>query len=158
MYPLTHFLISFFVGLFLVKSGYFSMLQALYTGLVGLLIDVDHFVYFVIKKKNLSFRDAWNAAIRHSLDERTFIHHLPGFLIFNLLLIGLFFISKIWFWIFFIGYYSHMLLDYFNFKKWSEIKGNVKFKEEGFMFRIPKYEIVLDVIILILILVTLFYY
>ena len=159
MYPLTHFLVSFFIGLVLVKQGYFSMLQALYTGLVGLLIDIDHFVYFVIKKKSFNFKDAWNSAIKHTLDERTsLVHLLPGFLIFSFLILVLFFISKIWFWIFFIGYYSHMVLDFLNFKKWLEVNKRFRFKEEGFLFNVPLYEIVFICILVILILVTLFYY
>jgi len=156
MYPLTHFLISFFMGLLLVKYGYFSLIQAIFTGLVGLLIDLDHFISYVFIKKDFNFKNAWNAVVKHKFEERTFIHHLPGFLIFTLILIVLFFINKVWFLILAIGYYSHMFLDYFNFREWSRIKEQIKFKEEGFRFKIPLYEIILDVILILLIIFTFF--
>ncbi len=155
MYPLTHFLVAFFIGLVLVKNGQFTLLQAVYTGLVGLLIDVDHFISFVIKKDDFSLKDAWNAAVINYHGEykfmRTFLHHFIGFIIVSLLLIVLYFVGGQWFWILLIGYYSHIFLDYFNFRKWLKLKRkSVEFKEEGFLFRVPLYEVVLDIILVIL--------
>lgn len=155
MYPLTHFLISFLIGLILAEQGYFTFIQAIITGFVGLLIDMDHFIYYFAKKRDFNLRKAWNAVVRHTMEERTFIHHLPGFLISTFLLLILFFINKIWFWILFIGYYSHILLDYLNFRSWLKVKKKIKFKEEGFIFKIPLYEIILDFILIISILITL---
>lgn len=153
MYPLTHFLFAFLIGLIFMKNGQFSLLQAFYTGLVGLFVDVDHFVYFVFRKKDFSLKNAWNSAVKYKLEERTFIHHFPGFLIVSLVLLGLYFVNTIWFWIVLIGYYSHIFLDYFNFRKWLRLKRkNVEFKEEGFLFRVPIYEIIFDVILFFLIL------
>ncbi|MBT3690634.1 metal-dependent hydrolase [Candidatus Woesearchaeota archaeon] len=153
MYPLTHFLVAFFIGLIMVKYGSFTLLQALYAGLVGLLIDVDHFISFVIKKDDFSLKHAWNATVKYKLEERTFIHHFPGFIIVSLILLLLYFIGGPWFWILLIGYYSHIFLDYFNFRKWLRLKRkSLNFKEEGFFFKIPIYEIVFDVIFIALIL------
>ena len=153
MYPLTHFLISFFIGLLLVSQGYFTYLQAFITGLVGLLIDVDHFVCYALKR-SFNFKKAWNAAVLHKLKERTLVHHLPGFLVSTLILVILFFVSKVWFWILFIGYYSHMILDYINFGKWLRVKKKIKFEEEGFFFKVPLYEIVLEIILVLLIILV----
>jgi hypothetical protein len=152
MYPLTHFLVAWLIGLLMVKNGNFTPLQALYTGLVGMLIDIDHFICFVLRKKDFSLKDAWNAAVKHKLEERTFIHHLPGFLIISLVLVGLFFVNKIYFWILLIGYYSHMILDYFNLREWMGIRKSIKFKEEGFIFRIPLVEIIFDIILVVFVL------
>jgi hypothetical protein len=156
MYPLTHFLAPFLVGLILVNFGYFTFNHALIAGLIGLLIDVDHFLYYFTIKRDFNFKNAWNSAVNHKFEERTFIHHLPGFLIFTTIIIALFFINKTWFLILTIGYYLHMVLDYFNFKSWLRIKQKVKFNEEGFVFKIPLYEIILDLILIFLIIIFIF--
>lgn len=156
MYPLTHFLLAFLIGLILVYYGQFNLFQAFITGLVALLIDIDHFIYYSIRKKDFSFKNAWNAAVKHKLNERTLIHHLPGFLISSLILLILFFLNKTWFLILFIGYYSHIFLDYLDIKRWLEVKRKIKFKEEGFYFKIPIYEIILIMAMIILIILLIF--
>ncbi len=158
MYPLTHFLVAFFIGILMVVYHNFSYLDAFITGLVGLLIDIDHYIYYIVKKKNLSFRSAWNAAINgvFGWKERTFIHHLPGFFIITLILVLLFFVSKLWFWILFIGYYSHMILDYVDFDKWFGKDKKIGFNLFGLIISVHKYELVFDVVLILLLFAFLF--
>ena len=152
MYPLTHFLVAFFIGLLMVKYNGFGYLHALYTGLFGLLIDVDHFIYYVTKKRDFNLRNAWNASVKYMFygKDRMFIHHLSGFFIMVCILVILFFISKIWFWIVFIGYFSHMVLDYIEFVKWFGKDKKVKFNLFGFIIKVHIYELIFDMILVIL--------
>lgn len=148
MYPQTHFLFSYLVGLIFVKLGFISLKAALFVGLIGLLVDVDHYIIFILKFKNMSFKDAWNKAVKGVYKGRSFMHHKIGSSIIVFALIVLFFFNRYLFWILGLGYFTHLLLDYghFNFLK---IKGKIVFKEFGLVEKIGKFELLLDVFLLI---------
>ena len=148
MYPQTHFLFSLLIGLIFVKLGVFDYKIALLIAIFSVLIDSDHFINFALRRKNYSLRDAWNAIVIRHFHGRTFIHHIVGFILITFLIIFLFFANKNFFWIVSVGYYSHMFLDYakINFLK---IKGKMTIKESGFIEKISKFEILLDIFLMI---------
>ena len=147
MYPLTHFLVGFLLGLV-----FLDVKLAFFAGLVALLLDLDHFIEFVLVKKRFSLREAWNdAVVKHVKYERSFLHHWKGFLLVSVLEVVLYFLSLDVFFVVLIGYYSHYLLDHVSYKT----NKFLKFKEKGFVFKIAWWEVVLDVV-LVLILLMLF--
>jgi hypothetical protein len=147
MYPQTHFLFSYLVGLVFAKLGFFDYKIALFVGLAGLLVDVDHFIVFVLKYKEMNFKHAWNKAVKGLYAGRSFVHHQFGFLGMTLLVAILFYYNRTWFWIIGLGYYTHMFLDYahLNFLK---IRGRIVFKEFGIVERINKFEVLLDLFLI----------
>ncbi len=151
MYPQTHFLMPFVLAEILVKFGLLNHNLALLAGMVGVFIDIDHYLHRVIVHHDFSLKSAWNKAItQHDIHgERTFIHHWKG-------LIGItiiFLVLALFNWnlslVLFFAYYSHLLLD----KIHVHIKRKIKFKEGGLLFRIPLYEVILDFCLILLFLV-----
>lgn len=148
MYPQTHFLFSYLIGLVFAKFGIIDYRSALFVSVVGLLIDVDHFIEFVFRYKEWSFKHAWNRAVNGLYRGRSFIHHQIGFVLITLIFVGLFYFNRNLFWIFALGYYSHLFLDYAHLNV-LKIKGNVVIEEAGFVERISKFEVLLDIFFLI---------
>jgi len=103
----------------------------------------------VINYKDFNFRNCWNKAVTHKdKRERTLIHHEKGFILITIfILIILIFSSKLAL-IFAIAYYSHFLLDHIHI----QAKRRFKFKEMGFKFNMPLYEIILNLALVIIIL------
>ncbi len=88
MNPHTHFLFPFAIALILNRLGVVSWKLALVCGIVGVVVDADHYAEHLLKAKTqrFSFMRAWNDAIRfHHFDERSSIHHLNGFLVLSLI-------------------------------------------------------------------------
>jgi len=143
MYPPSHFLFAFLIAEIFVKFGMLSHEIAILVALIAVLIDIDHFIYYAAKHRDLSLRNAWNAAVvKHEKGERTFVHHFWGFLIVTLFLIGMWFVNLTTFFVIGISYYSHMLLDDGFF-----VGKTVDIKEEGFVIKYPLYEFIFDVVI-----------
>ena len=112
MYPLTHFLVGFLLGVV-----FLDFRLGLFAGLVALLLDLDHFVEFVLVKKKFNFREAWNSAVvKHVKYERSFLHHWKGFFVVSVLLVFIYFLSLEVFFVVLIGYYSHYLLDHISYR------------------------------------------
>lgn len=149
MYPQTHFLFSFLIALIFVKFNVFNYKIALLIAIVALLIDIDHFIIFIIKRKEWNLKDAWNAEVKGKFKHaRTFIHHYLGFILITIFIIILFFINKNLFWIVGLGYYSHMFLDYAHLNV-LKIKEKMIIKEEGFIMKVDKFEILFDIFLVI---------
>jgi len=148
MYPQTHFLFSYFVALIFVKLGIFNFKTAFFVALVGLLIDVDHYITFIFKYKKTDFRSAWNKAVKGLYRGRSFIHHWAGFVLITFLIIWLFFANKNLFWIFCLGYYSHMFLDYAHLNI-LKIREKMTIKEFGITEKINKFEVLFDIFLII---------
>ncbi len=90
MYPQSHFLFAYLLGLIFVKLGFISHRLALVIGLLAVFIDIDHYIDHVIHHKIFSFRKAWNdASVRHELSERTFVHHTFGFVLVGIVVLFL---------------------------------------------------------------------
>lgn len=148
MYPQTHFLFSFFVALIFVKFGVFDYKIAFFIALVGLFIDLDHYIAFIFKYKDMDFKDAWNKAVKGLYAGRSFIHHKIGFILITTLIIILFFFNKTLFWIIGLGYYTHMFLDYAHLNV-LKIKEKMTIKGFGITEKINKFEVLLDIFLLI---------
>jgi len=148
MYPQTHFLFSYFIALVLAKFGVFDYKVAFFVALVALLVDIDHFIVFVLKFKDINLRNAWNKDVYGKYHGRTFIHHWIGFLLITGVVVALFFVDKNLFWILGLGYYSHMFLDYAHLNV-LKIRGKIKIKEAGFILKLSKFEFLFDILLLI---------
>lgn len=152
MYPQTHFLFPFFLALILTKLNYLSWQLALLAGIVGVLVDLDHYVEHILHAKTDKFSliATWNNSIKlHRFNQRSFIHYGKGVLILTIILI----ITAIFSWqialALALGYYSHIFLDDIHLRKEKYFRRkmmNLWFKESYF-------EIVLDVTLVIGILV-----
>lgn len=144
MYPWSHFLFGFLIGLVFVKLGYFGYGIAILIGILAVLVDLDHYFYYGIKHKTWNFRKAWNAgSVIHEKGERTFIHHLKGFIIMAFISAIIFLISRTFGIVVASAYYSHMALDYWSWN-FIKIRGEEKFKEKKFSFSVPNYELFWD--------------
>jgi len=152
MYPQTHLLSGLAVGAVAQKLGYFSYSDTLILTSLTVLLDIDHYIYFVCKYKTLSFFKAWQAAVlKKEMGERTAIHHALGFLLFTIFFIGIFFIDHKWALILCLAYYIHILFDYL-----PNDSHRVKFSLLKLSFRLSYYEIILDGIFLSLIIALFF--
>ena len=148
MYPQTHFLFSYFIALIFAKFGVFDYKTAFFVALVGLLIDVDHFIVFVLKYKEINLRDAWNKAVKGLYAGRSFIHHWIGFILITGLIILLYYFNRTWFWIIGLGYYTHMFLDYAHLNV-LKIREKMTIKEFGITEKINKFEVLLDIFLVV---------
>ncbi|MBR9706051.1 hypothetical protein GOV14_03390 [Candidatus Pacearchaeota archaeon] len=148
MHPPTHFLFAFLLGEVFVKFNLLSHELALIAGIIGLLIDLDHYIYYIIVHKNFSLKGAWNAAVVHHEHERTFIHHESGFLLVTIFILLLSIFRLDWFLVVAIGYYSHVFLDYAHLNIFN-IRKIIKEKEGGFVIRYPLYELIFGILILL---------
>jgi len=148
MYPQSHFLFSFLIGLIFMKFGFFDLKIAFLVGLVGFFVDIDHYVKFIFSKGDFSLRDAWNRMARGIFGGRSFIHHKIGFIILTLVVVFLFFFNKTFFWILGLGYFSHMFLDYAHLNV-LKIREKITIKEFGFLEKIGKFELLFDLFLII---------
>lgn len=149
MYPQSHFLFSLLIALIFVKFNVFNYKIALFIALFAVLMDIDHFIIYIIKRKEWSLKDAWNADVKGKFKHaRTFIHHYLGFILITILIIVLFFINKNLFYIFSLAYYSHMFLDYAHLNV-LKIKEKMIIKEFGIIERINKFELLFDIFLVI---------
>jgi len=148
MYPQSHFLFAFFIAIIFVKFNIFGYEIALLIAVLAVLVDIDHFIIFVIRKGDYSLRDAWNAGILKHIKERTFIHHYVGFILLTTIIVLLFFLNRTWFWIITLAYYSHMFLDYAKLNI-LKIKGKRIIKKAGFIEKISNFELLFDIFLMI---------
>ncbi|MBW2998080.1 metal-dependent hydrolase [Candidatus Woesearchaeota archaeon] len=153
MYPPTHFLLPFTIGLIFIKLGIFNIYHVFICAILGVLIDIDHYIMHIIKSKDkkLSLRDTWNQSTKyHAFRQRSFIHHNKGILIVSLIVILLFFINMTSAYIIAIAYYSHIILDYIHITKQEKY---YKFRIFSLYLRESYSEVDLDIALSILILV-----
>ena len=144
MYPQTHFLLPFFIAEILVKLNILNHEYAILTGLIGVFIDIDHFIKFAVYHKDFNVKHAWNTAVVKHESERTFIHHKTGFFLITIFNIILFFLNRTMFWVISLAYYSHMILD-----MKLDAKKILNIKEKGFIINLPVYELILDLLLVI---------
>jgi hypothetical protein len=123
MYPKEHFFLGFFLSSLLFfgfeSIGFFEAAIILFS---SIFIDFDHYLYYVLRKKNLSLRKAYSWFVRNGkkygkIPKRHKKKYYLSILIFHgieplLLLIILSFFSKIFFFIF-LGFLLHLFSDVF---------------------------------------------
>ena len=149
MYPLTHFLFALVIASVLHLYQIFNIYFVILTAIIGVLVDLDHYLHRIIKFKDYNIKNCWNRSILHKdKKQRTLIHHKKGAMIISVILLGIYFISKSLFLAGAIGYYSHIFLDNLHYK----LKEKIKFKEFGFIVRMPIHELIFEVILAILVL------
>ena len=150
MLPHTHFLFPYVIGLILNVFNVLHWKATLLAGLVGMLIDIDHYIEHIMhaKKNPFSIKDTWNNSIKlHKFEQRSFIHHWQGVLIISISLIVLYFFLPIYSLGIALGYFSHLFLDYVFHKK-SDDKYEIKLFK--WYFKISKTELWLDVVLIVI--------
>ena len=153
MYPPSHALAGLAIGSVGKYFGYFNNTEIIILASLATLIDLDHYIYFVCKHKSLNIFKAWdNAVSDREKFQRTAIHHIIGFIIFTLFLIGFFFINEGWAIILGAAYYNHYLLDYLSLP----LKDRLKFKLGPLKFNVTYQEIVVDILFIFIICLFMF--
>ena len=120
MLPHTHFLFPFFVGLVLWKMGLWSWELALFAAIIGVIVDIDHYIEHVLhaKKNRFSLIATWNNSVKlHKFEQRSFIHHADGMVVLTLIFAIIVYYSWPIALALSIGYYSHLMLDYTPIRK-----------------------------------------
>lgn len=154
MYPHTHFLFPFFMGLLLAKVGWLSWKWALLAGIIGVLIDLDHYVEHILhaKTNKFSLRATWNNSIKlHRFQQRSFIHNAKGCLLLTVLFVGIALFSWKAALAGALGYYSHLLLDFPSLQKEKRVQEKVG----TLYFRETYGEMVLDILLAVGIVIVL---
>ena len=154
MYPQSHFLFPFFLGLILTKFNVISCKMALLAGIIGIIIDLDHYIEHILhaKKNKFSLKDTWNNSVKlHKFEQRSFIHHWQGALVLTFIFLVLLFFNWQITLVLAIGYYSHLLLDYVHFKR----EKYLRFKIGRLLVKESYTELTFDIILVILIIVLL---
>ncbi len=155
MLPHTHFLLPFFLGLITVKMGYLALPFAFLAGLIGVFVDVDHYIehIFYAKSHRFSLRATWNNSIRlHRFNQRSFIHYWPGAVVLTLFFASLAFFHWQISFVLLMGYYSHLWLDFSHLRAgtaWRLKLGHYYLKETS-------TELLLDSMLVLGILAVLF--
>jgi hypothetical protein len=119
MLPLYHGILGAAISIILLLAfPQIGWLGASIIFLSSILLDFDHYLYYAIKKRDLSLKRAYAYFIRlrrYGIDNEDYAYKRP-ILIFHgiefciiLLLLSIF--SKFFLWVF-IGFMIHMLLDY----------------------------------------------
>ena|SRR3989338_5277916 len=155
MYPQSHFLLPFVLGLGFVKLEVLDIKLALIAGLLGVLIDIDHYIAFLYYYKDFNIKHVWNAAVvKGDPIERTFIHHKIGFVVMTKIIEVLLLFNPLYSLVLALGYYTHLLLDYIHLiiplQTFKHPK-KIVFVEDGFTVKLPVYEILFDSMLIFLI-------
>ncbi len=152
MDPQTHFLFPFTLSVLLVKLHLFSWKLALLAGVIGVIIDLDHYVEQIVhaKTNRFSLKATWNNAVRfHRFNQRSFIHDGIGAILITVILSGL----ALFFWkvalALAFGYYSHLLLDYARLKHEKEFC----WKLGLFYMKESELEFILDVLLVVILII-----
>jgi len=152
MLPQTHFLFALLVAMVFNKLGHLSVKLVIITAILAVLIDLDHLVEYFVHRKKISLKNTWNNAVRfHKFEERSFVHHIQGFVIVTGTVAFLAFLYWKVALVMAIAYYTHMLLDYVHMKKDKFLR----FKFANLYFKEAYQEIALDAVLLLSILLVL---
>ena len=149
MYPWTHFIYGLIFALIGIKVGLIDFNLAVFLVLFTLFVDLDHLINYFINKKSWNLFKAWNYYHeKKDINPERIFHSFFFVEIVLLLSIILYFINAGWSYVLFAGYIIHRVLDYLNEYLNLKIKYK-KIKIKGLKIRVYAYEIVLDIIGLI---------
>ena len=144
MFPKTHIILGIIFSLILIYFFNFSLLAGIIVFLSSVLIDVDHYLYYVYKKKDLNLKKAYNYFIGKikklkKLPERekrktyTSFCFLHGFeIMFILSLLGFFF--SFYFYYIILGFLFHLIFDYID-----QIKNHKRFDRISLIYDFIKF-------------------
>ena len=146
MLPKYHILLGFFFALFLFFIfPKIEVVGFLIIFLSSFLIDIDHYLYYVFKKRDLSLRKAYKWHIRkrekwYKLSREQRNKTYLGFYIFHgleisilLFLLGLF--VHILFYFIFLGHFFHLFLDLVFEKKFKDRVDRISLVHDFLKFR-----------------------
>ena len=145
----THFLLPFLIGMILVEFKVLSVEMALLCGIFGVLVDIDHYIEHILhaKSNRFSVLAAWNnAVVYHRFEQRSFIHHMLGFILLTAIFLLVYLFNPVLSIALFVGYYSHMLLDYIPLRKDKFVHLHIS----RMFFNEPTGEVFLDIILILL--------
>ncbi len=100
-----HFIVSLVLSILLFP---FFKLNAIYVMVGGFLIDVDHYIWYILKYKNFSIKNTYKLSKNNEILYRLHIFHLIEVLIASIILL---FFSKI-FLLITIGLIVHYAMDF----------------------------------------------
>jgi len=120
MNPHAHFIGGILLGTLGFKLGFIQFYDILIIGIIAVLIDLDHYLFYILTERDLSPKRFWNMAnnikyAHKNIRMRSFIHHYNGMaLIFPLLIIVLMLDIRIGY-IGLSAYISHIILDHLKY-------------------------------------------
>lgn len=146
MYPKQHFLYGTIFGIILWTI--FSEISLLEAGIViaaSVLIDVDHYIYYIFDKKDLSLKNAyalfskedkaWKKLPRKERNKMSpppfFLHGIEPLTIIALL--G-FYVSPLFYYIA-LGFIFHLILDYIELWKYADLYNKISVIRDYLFFR-----------------------
>lgn len=144
----THFIFPFFICLVLYKLQIISLRFAIIAGLIGVFVDIDHYIEHIIlsKKNKFSIVDTWNNSEHfHRFAQRSIIHHTEGATIITVVLLLLALIYPTIALIIAIAYYSHLYLDHI----WINKPHYLQLKVGKLYYRETHFEVFLDICLII---------
>jgi len=114
MYLRTHFLAGFLSARLFGFNAFYSIIS----GILAVLIDLDHPISYSIKHHKLKFKEVWNRCVREETNARSFFHKAYGVVLSSLAIIIIYLLlSREIATIIFSAYYSHIVLDAVKFKR-----------------------------------------
>ena len=155
MLPHTHFLFPYVIGLLLNTFNYLHWKATLLAGLIGMFIDIDHYIEHIMhaKTNRFSIKATWNNSIKlHKFEQRSFIHHWQGIIAISIILIILYYFVPVYSLGIALGYFSHLFLDYIFHKKGDD---HYEIKIFKTYLKISKTELWLDAVLILLLFVLL---
>jgi len=154
MYPWTHLIYGLIFSLIGLEFG-LDFNLAVVLVLITVLLDIDHLVFYYSKKKSWNVFKAWNycSASTDIINQPIFHKSLAALLV---LLLGgvLYFFNTGWSYVLLAGYFVHYVLDKINLCLLGKYKYN-PVRILGLNIRVYAYELILDIIGLVVITVFL---
>lgn len=123
MLPKYHLLINLIISIFLFYFAIINLAYVIIFFLASVLIDVDHYIYYILEKRKFSLNKAYKWFILkksylHKLSKQERKKHHNIFFLFHgiEILILLFIISKTYYFVFFVflGFVVHLAEDAFD--------------------------------------------
>jgi len=116
MFPQTHLITGIFLSMILIKLNILSIEYAIVLVLVTVLLDIDHLITFIHECKKFSVKEIWDDGFyHHKHTKRTWLHFEKGILLVLLITTILIPINIQLAIAICIGYFLHILLDYYSF-------------------------------------------
>jgi len=125
MLPKHHAIFGFLITIALIYLLKLSLLAGIIIFLASILIDVDHYLYYVFKKKDLSLSRAYKYFLKLRQDRRKNKIFRPMFLLFHgvesFIILGILALLgfKLFLWIL-IGFIIHLFLDLMDLIAYKE--------------------------------------
>ena len=148
MLPHTHFKVGLVFGLLGMYLNIISGIQAAALSAVAVLVDLDHYIRYLMLERNANFLNFWNASSRRSdTTFRTIIHRWWGMAFITPVLALVYYYSRSWGYVLLAGYLSHVLTDQVSLGK-EAIR---RYRLGSLVIRTSFYEIGFDVLLVLVI-------